>query len=112
MATLFLLLLSVLAIGYSPAPIVPPAATSVEISAAPIAAIETYLSQQKNISAADLTLQQVETVEWSDSCLDLPRPDELCAQAITPGFRVEFATPQKRYVVHTDRSGRLIRLKS
>jgi len=61
MATLFLLLLSVLAIGCSPAPIAPPAATSVASSAAPIAAIETYLTQQKNISAPDLTLSRPTT---------------------------------------------------
>ncbi|NEQ28625.1 MAG: hypothetical protein F6K28_58610 [Microcoleus sp. SIO2G3] len=113
-----IVLLSVWMIACSPTPspqaqenrpTAPPTAP-VEIPAAPIEAITAYLSEQAGVPSANLQLERVEAVNWSDSCLGAAEPSEICAQAITPGFRVEFVAPQRRYVVHSDRTGRSIRL--
>lgn len=114
-------LLSVLAIACSPTSVdrdLPaqtstptPTATPVETPDAPIEALTVYLSQQTGVPKAALRVERVEAVNWTDSCLGLAQPNEMCLQAITPGFRVEFAAPERRFVVHSDRTGRLIRLE-
>ena len=38
-----------------------------------------------------VTVRLVEPAEWPDSCLGRPRPDEACAEVLTPGYRIELA---------------------
>ncbi|NJL23306.1 MAG: hypothetical protein HC895_24810 [Leptolyngbyaceae cyanobacterium SM1_3_5] len=80
-----------------------------ETPAAPIDAITAYLSAQTQIPIAELQVDRVEAVNWPDSCLGLAQSTELCAQAITPGFQVELSARDRRFVVRSDRTGRLIR---
>lgn len=108
-----LVLVSLLAIACSPLPQAQaplPSPSLSETPSAAVAAIKTYLTQQTGLPADQFTLQRVEAATWADACLDLPQPNELCAQVVTPGLRVELATPQRQYVVHSDRAGRLMRL--
>jgi len=112
-------LLSGVMIACTPAPIRPPLVSPtplaptapVEIPAPPIAPLTAYLSEQTQIASDKLRVERVEAIDWPDSCLGLAQPDEMCLQVVTPGFRVEFAAPEKRFVVHSDRTGRLVRLK-
>jgi len=39
-------------------------------------------------AGAGATLTSVEVVDWPDRCLGAPREDEVCAQVITPGYRI------------------------
>lgn len=63
------------------------------------------LAKQLGTSPADIRLVQSEPVQWSDACLGAPKPGEMCAQVITPGYRLLFDTPQGPYEVHTDERG-------
>lgn len=46
-----------------------------------------------------------EEVEWPDSCLGVSSPDVLCAQVITPGYRVRLEVNGRQYEYHTSESG-------
>lgn len=76
-------------------------------------------TQLRNATASDLglaadtlTVKTAEAVDWSDACLGAARPDEGCAQMITPGYRVVFTTPNGEVVVHSDRTGSSYRIVS
>jgi hypothetical protein len=47
---------------------------------------------------------------WRNGCLDLPRPNELCTQALVPGWRVTVTDGSQRWVYHTNRNGSVVRL--
>ena len=40
--------------------------------------------------------------EWPDACLGLPVQGEMCAQAVTPGYKITFDVNGGEYVFHTD----------
>jgi hypothetical protein len=67
-------------------------------------------------AAADLgfelgqvTIVSVEPTEWPDACLGQPEPTELCAQMITPGWRVTLDVNGTQVVYRTDETGAAIR---
>jgi hypothetical protein len=41
-------------------------------------------------------------IDWPDSSLGCPKPDEIYAQVVTPGFQILLEAAGKRYAVHTD----------
>lgn len=56
-----------------------------------------------------VNIVSVENVEWPDACLGVPDPAELCAQMVTPGYRVTVEANGQQIVYHTDESGANIR---
>lgn len=74
-----------------------------------VESIQLALSQELNVAADDIVFKQAESVEWGDACLGLPQPNEMCAQVITPGYRIVFTTPQGEWVVHSDSTGATVR---
>ncbi|GAP12397.1 hypothetical protein LARV_00132 [Longilinea arvoryzae] len=52
-----------------------------------------------------ITVVSVEEVEWPDSCLGVSSPDVMCAQMVTPGYRVALEYAGLKYEYHTDLSG-------
>ncbi|MEA5563961.1 hypothetical protein [Anabaena sp. UHCC 0399] len=48
---------------------------------------------------------------WRNGCLELQRPDELCTQALVPGWRVVVARGQQKWVYHTNETGSVVRRK-
>jgi hypothetical protein len=109
MAALWLALLALLA-ACSVATPTPPAPTGglPEVPAEVLQAI----AKQLNIQLADLKLEQVEQVDWPDSCLGLTSPQEMCAEVITPGYWVHLEANGARYEFRTDESGGLVVLAS
>ncbi|MEC4819549.1 MAG: hypothetical protein SAK29_40710 [Scytonema sp. PMC 1069.18] len=47
---------------------------------------------------------------WRNGCLGLPRPNELCTQALVPGWRVTVTDSSQRWVYHTNQNGSFVRL--
>jgi hypothetical protein len=72
--------------------------------------LKLFLAAETGIEAEAIALQQSEPTEWNNACLEIPKPDEFCAEVITPGYRVVLDTPPGEYVVHTDQSGQTVRL--
>ena len=67
------------------------------------------LASQLNVAADSLDLISVEAVDWPDACLGLAQEGEMCAQMLTPGFRITFSAGNQNYVFHTDQAASLIR---
>jgi hypothetical protein len=53
----------------------------------------------------DSSLGEVEVVDWPNACLGAPRPEEACAEVITPGYRVFVARGGDTLVYHASRAG-------
>jgi hypothetical protein len=68
------------------------------------------LAQQLRAGLADVQFAGIERVEWPDACLGAPHPGEVCAQMITPGYKVMLAAAGQRYEMHTDATGGTVRL--
>lgn len=98
----------------NPAEPVAPATTAVPI-ASPLPdgtaeRLSTFLAEQTGLDPGQITRVQHEARDWSDACLEVTQAGELCAQMITPGYRVVMATPQGEYVLHCDRTAQNIRI--
>jgi hypothetical protein len=59
-----------------------------------------------------ISIESEESVEWSNGCLDLAAPNELCTQVITPGHRVVLGVGDKKYSYRTNADGTLIRFET
>lgn len=59
----------------------------------------------------DIRITQAQKQNWEDSCLGLPEPGRLCAQAIVPGWKVVVSDGQSELVYRTDEKGRQIKLE-
>jgi hypothetical protein len=69
------------------------------------------LARELGVDALSITLQDVQAVQWPNSCLGLPLESEMCAQAITPGYLVKVTVDGVVYELHTDQSGEQVRMK-
>lgn len=59
---------------------------------------------------ADVIIIRFEPFNWPDTCLGVPRSNELCAQVVTSGFRVLLVANGLIYEFHTDFDGHNVRL--
>jgi hypothetical protein len=73
------------------------------------AVIRQAIAERLNFDLADLEIEQVEQVDWPDACLGLAGPDEMCAEVITPGFRLTVRHNGELLQIHTDLTGAQIR---
>jgi len=62
-------------------------------------------------SGTDATLVDAEAVLWPDACLDAAEPGELCAQVITPGYRIIIERGGRRTEYHADLQGNVRMLR-
>ncbi len=76
---------------------------------AAVAAARRDLADRLDLSEADILVTQVAAVDWPDACLGLPRPQEACAEVITPGFLVRLQAQGVPYEYHTDLTGERLR---
>lgn len=65
---------------------------------------------QLGVPRSQLQIIEAEPQTWSDRCLGLGSPVELCERALTPGWRVVVGGQQQRLVYHTDDTGSILRL--
>lgn len=68
------------------------------------------LAERLNASEADIRLAAVETVEFPDACLGLGKEGEMCAQVITPGYRLTLELGGAQYIYHTNIGGSEFRM--
>jgi hypothetical protein len=69
------------------------------------------LSQKTDISVNRLQIQAAQRQTWTDGCLGLATPGELCTQALVEGWRIILTDNQKTWVYRTDSSGTNLRLE-
>lgn len=63
------------------------------------------LAQELNVNPYTIVLESVEFVEWPDACLGVEQAGVMCAQVVTPGYRVVLRAQDETYVYHTDETG-------
>jgi hypothetical protein len=68
------------------------------------------LSNKEPIQVRNLEIINYSQRIWRNGCLDLPNPDELCTQALVPGWRVVLSNGSQTWIYHTNNNGRFVRL--
>ena len=71
--------------------------------------VRDQVASQLNVEASNLGLVSVEPIDWPDACLGILHEGDICAQVITPGFRITFSSAGQNYTYHTDLSASMIR---
>lgn len=68
------------------------------------------LSEREQIANSKLEIVDYTQRTWRDGCMNLPKSDEFCTQALVPGWRVVLSNGSQTWIYHTDNNGRSIRL--
>ena len=76
----------------------------VDLHPAHRAALQT-LAAALGVPLESITLVSLEAVDWPNSCLGVELPGLMCAQVITPGFRVVLASGGRRFEFHSNSDG-------
>ena len=72
--------------------------------------VQQALAQQFQVKVEDIRSVSVEEVDWPDACLGLSFPGQMCAQVVTPGYKVTLDVAGQRYEYHTDMDGEHLEL--
>ncbi len=75
-----------------------------------VTAIKTFAAQQFGVSLDSIKILKLEPVEWPDACIGASQPGEMCAQVITPGYKIQVEINGKTTIVNSDSSGKVIRI--
>lgn len=78
---------------------VPPAAQAAQMA----------LAQQLQLPLEAVEILAVEPVDWPDGCLGLAGPEELCTQAIVPGYLVTLRAQEQFHKFRTNLAGTAVR---
>ena len=84
--------------------------SSVDRSRAVMAAVR-KLSESTGAKVGEIKVLSSEAVDWPDACLGLAEQGEMCAQMVTPGWRIVLETGGQQYEVHSNQTGEQLRLK-
>ena len=71
--------------------------------------VQNQISQNLGVAVETVKITQVEKMDWPDGCLGLPQGDEVCTEAITPGWLLTFNIDGKEYKYRVDKTGTVIR---
>ncbi|MEW5873125.1 MAG: NBR1-Ig-like domain-containing protein [Chloroflexota bacterium] len=66
------------------------------------------IAQVAGVLPDQVALVSVEAVQWSDTCLGVYHPGQVCAPTVVPGYLVILSVGSQRYEVHTDQNGAII----
>lgn len=89
------------AIGETPAP------SNVEKTA--VNAAIAALMQEVKVDATQVKIAAVEAVDWPNACLGAAKPNEMCAEVVTPGYKIMLQAGGKTYEYHINQDGSQIR---
>jgi hypothetical protein len=90
-----------------PTPVLPrPVEVDVE------SAVRQAAASQLDLELDAIEIIEMEEVEWPNACLGLPEPGEMCAEVITPGYRVVVEAEGEQYVYRTNLDGSVIRVEN
>ncbi|MBD2608909.1 hypothetical protein H6G81_31425 [Scytonema hofmannii FACHB-248] len=76
------------------------------------AAVLRDASKRSQISIKDLKIVESTPQTWNNGCLGVSQPDEICTQALVPGWKVVVSDGKQKWVYHTNSNGRLLRIAS
>ncbi len=67
------------------------------------------LSERAGISRKKLRIINYNQQTWRNGCLELPQNDELCTQALVPGWLVRVSDGEQNWIYHTNQTGTVVR---
>ncbi|WP_138498398.1 hypothetical protein [Nostoc sp. PA-18-2419] len=70
------------------------------------------LARRQGISTRELKITNYNQQTWRNGCLELPQADEICTEALVPGWRVVVSDGKQNWIYHTNSNGRSLRLAS
>ena len=72
--------------------------------------VQNQVSEALGVPIESLQLQNIEKMDWPNSCLGLPSEgDEVCAEVITPGWLLTFNINNQAYQYRVDSTGTVVR---
>jgi len=71
--------------------------------------VQNQISQTLGVAIEKMQITKVEKMDWPNGCLGLPQGDEVCTEAITPGWLLTFNIDGKEYKYRVDKTGTVIR---
>ena len=72
---------------------------------APVDQARQSLAAQLGVSAQEILTYFVQAETWLDDCLGMSSSEQVCAQVVTPGFRVLLQQGGSTYELHTNADG-------
>ena len=88
---------------------------NVRTSGLPLAVMNAVIkdvSRNENIPQTRLRISGYSSETWRNGCLEVLKPGEMCTQALVPGYKVTVSDGSQRWIYHTDKNGRKLRLAS
>lgn len=73
-------------------------------------AVRRDLSQQTGISRNQLSIIKYSRRTWANGCLGIPKPGEMCTQALVDGWEVVVSDGSLEWIYRTDNTGSNVRL--
>lgn len=78
-----------------------------------VQAAQKAIAEQLGVEPHKVEVLQYENIDWPDACLGIQNSEQICAQVITPGYRVILQIENQVYEFHTDGSGdQVVEMKS
>lgn len=68
-----------------------------------------FVIKLDGIPREKISLVSIEEVEWPNGCLGLPMFDEICTQALMPGYRITLDADGAILIFRTNKTGTSIR---
>lgn len=75
-----------------------------------VGAVFQTIALQYQVPAVELSISTAVVQLWPDGCLGLPKPDEVCTQAMTSGWELTVNHKGQQWVYRTDEEGTQVRL--
>jgi hypothetical protein len=91
-----------------PAPTPTPTATSEWGNLPAVQAARLQIAQAVGVDPGLVLPLNVTAVEWSDTCLGIQSPGQVCAPAIIPGYRIILRIGNQLFEAHTDELGNTV----
>ncbi|MFP3853237.1 MAG: hypothetical protein ACLFWD_02965 [Anaerolineales bacterium] len=74
-------------------------------------AVRQQLQQEMSVAPDRIEILDAEQVAWTNECLELPEPNEVCAEVVTSGWLMQAQVGDQRVEVHTDFDASDIRIQ-
>ena len=71
--------------------------------------VQNQISQNLGVAIESIKITKVEKMDWPNGCLGLPQGDEVCTEAVTPGWLLTFNIDGKESKYRVDKTGTVIR---
>jgi hypothetical protein len=66
------------------------------------------LAQDMGFNVNTIRIVNVQPMQWSDSCLGIPIPNQVCVSGTYPGFRVILEWNGQQFEAHTNENGKIV----